>query len=130
MKQFSGAYDNQNFDPPAPVVEIGVCRPGNSEPATTLIALIDSGADATMLPINAIRAAKARYLATRQMRTLAGQITVVETYLVTVTMGPFQFPGIEAIASAENGEAILGRDILNQLEVNLNGLASAVVVSE
>jgi predicted aspartyl protease len=130
MHSYTGDYDNRNYDPAAPVVEIGVAKPGSQKPSVHLVALIDSGADATMLPINALQTANARYVATRQMRTAGGHTVVVETYLVTLFVGPFLFPGIEAIAAAERGEVILGRDALNHMVVTLNGLANVVEMSQ
>jgi predicted aspartyl protease len=130
MNRYSGDYDNQNYDPAAPVVPIGVSKLGGSEPSLSLDALIDSGADATMLPIDILQSVGARYLTTRQMKTLGDYAVVVETYLVTVRVGPFTFPGVEVIASAEGGEVIIGRDVLNQMVVTLNGLANVVEMSQ
>jgi hypothetical protein len=64
------------------------------------------------------------------MQTAGGHTVVVETYLVTLFVGPFLFPGIEAIAAAERGQGIVGRDALNHMVVTLNGLAIAVEMSQ
>lgn len=130
MPHASSAYDHERYDPAAPVVEIGIARLGGAEPVARLIALVDSGADATMLPIDALQAAGGRYVATRQMRGVAGRSVAVETYLVKLVIGPFVFPGIEAVAMATGSEAIVGRDVLNQMIVTLNGLANAVELSQ
>jgi len=43
-------YDNQNYDPPAPVLPITVRAPGDSIKEITTSALVDTGADMTCLP--------------------------------------------------------------------------------
>ncbi len=130
MPPTSSHYDNQQYDPAAPVVEVGVAKPGSSEPAVHLLALIDSGADATMFPIDALQAAGGRYVERRQMRGVTGHPVIVETYLVKLRIGPLEFPGVEAVAMAPNSEALIGRDVLNQMVVTLNGLAHVVELSQ
>jgi predicted aspartyl protease len=130
MPLTSSHYDSQQYDPAAPVVEIGVAKPGSAEAAVMLVALIDSGADATMLPINALQAAGGRYVERRQMRGVTGRPVIVETYLIKLRIGPFEFPGVEAVAMAPNSEALIGRDVLNQMVVTLNGLAHVVELSQ
>lgn len=130
MPNFSSNYDNQNYNPAAPVVEIGIAKSGQQTPTTQVAALIDSGADAIMLPINVLQAINARYSMTRQMRGIGDHPLVVEMYLVTLFVGEFAFPGIEVIAASENSEALIGRDILNQMIVTLNGLANVIEMTQ
>lgn len=130
MPLTSSHYDNEQYDPAAPVVEIGVAKPGSSEPAIHLMALIDSGADATMLPIDALQAAGGRYVERRHMRGVTDRPIVVETYLAKLFIGPFVFPGVEVVAMTPNSEALIGRDVLNQMMVTLNGLAHVVEMSQ
>lgn len=130
MQTFSSDYDSQNYNPAAPVVAIGIAKSGQQTPSTQVTALIDSGADATMLPINLLQEVNARYRMTRQMRGVGDHPIVVEMYLVTLFIGEFTFPGIEVIAAAENSEALMGRDVLNQMIVTLNGLANVVEMSQ
>lgn len=130
MQTYSHDYDSKHYNPAAPIAEIGVAKSGQQTPTTQVTALIDSGADATMLPINVLQATNARYSMTRQMRGVGDHPIVVEMYLVTLFVGEFTFPGIEVIAAAENSEALIGRDVLNQLIVPLNGLANVVEMTQ
>lgn len=53
------AYDNQRYNPPAPVLPIIVHIPGDSTRLVKINALVDTGADITCLPkalIHALRA--------------------------------------------------------------------------
>lgn len=130
MYVYSNDYESEKYYPAAPVVKIGVAKSGQKEPSTQIAALIDSGADATMLPVDLLQVVNARYSMTRQMRGVGDRPIAVEMYLVTLFIGEFAFPGIEVIAAAENSEALVGRDVLNQMVVTLNGLANVVEMSQ
>jgi hypothetical protein len=118
-----------NYEPSAPVVEIAIRKTHQSASEVTLPALVDSGADATMPPITALQAANARYVETRQMRGVVGMAYPVDLYLVAVQIGPHTIPAVRAIAATPDAEPIIGRDILNQLVVILDGLAGVTEIS-
>ncbi|MBE2202471.1 MAG: aspartyl protease family protein [Anaerolinea sp.] len=128
MAVYSHDYDGDVYDPAAPIVEIVVSHTSPGGLAETLSALVDSGADATMLPINILTRVGARFLETRQMRGVTGHRLVVDTYLVTIRLGPHTLHGIQSVAMREGIEAVVGRDVLNQLEVVLNGPANVVEI--
>lgn len=113
---------NSEYDPPAPVVDITVRKTGQTDKGVSLSALIDSGADATMLPFMILQTVEARYVETRQMRGVTGVAQTVDLYIITIEIGQQTVPAIRAIATLDN-EAIIGRDVLNQLVITLNGPA-------
>lgn len=129
MSLYSHDYDSRNYYPAAPVIDIVVSKIGTGGTEMSLTALVDSGADATMLPFDTLKTVGARYVETRQMRGVTGQPVTVDTYLASVTIGPHTLRGIEVIAMIEGTEAVIGRDVLNQLVVTLNGLAHIVEIS-
>ncbi len=128
MTVYSFDY-NAVYDPPAPVIEITLRKSVPARTEVTLSALVDSGADATMIPITALQRIEARYVETRQMRGVVGSLYPVDLFLIAIQIGPYTFPKIHAIAAAPDGEAIIGRDLLNQLVITLNGLASVTEVN-
>lgn len=130
MPVYSRDYDRDNYDLAAPVVEITVSQTVPGEAIETLVALVDSGADASSLPIGVLERVGARFVESRSLRGITGHQVEVDTYLVTIRLGPHVIRGIQAIAMQEGDEAIAGRDLLNQLEVVLNGPASVVNVRE
>ena len=113
-------YDT-NYDPAFPVAEINISRTSTSQPIT-LTALIDSGSDATMIPIQHLKQIQARKGGQQQLRGVAGISYTVDMYRVFVTIGEFH-TWATAVADHQNQQTILGRDVLNQLIVTLNGLA-------
>jgi predicted aspartyl protease len=125
MASYTSEYSSEYF-PPAPVVEIIVRPTDGGGTQVALPAFVDSGADGTILPLDALTAVGARYIETRRMRGVTGHTLTVDMYLVTVQVGSYVLPGTEAIAGAREAEAILGRDVLNQFVVSLNGLAQVV----
>lgn len=60
------------------------------------------------------------------MRGVTGQGQEVQLFLIVIQIGPFTATGIEAIAIADNEEPIIGRDVLNQFIVTLNGPAEVL----
>jgi predicted aspartyl protease len=51
-------------------------------------------------------------------------------YLATVEIGTYTIHRVRALAAPAGAEAVLGRDVLNQLIVTLNGRAGVVELSQ
>ena len=119
-------YDN-NFIPAMPVADIVLQHQGKT---TRLRALIDSGADGTMIPRRNLRSINAPYQDQLVMRGVTGERETVDCYLTTVIIGSYVSYGIQAVAIGDHGEAIIGRDVLNNLVVTLDGLAQEVEISD
>jgi len=114
-------YDSDYLGPALPVVELGVT--GRAE-TRVISALVDSGADATLIPANLLRAVEARKIDSRWARNISGVRYRVTMYAVDLGIESFTFPDTEVIANNQTDEIVLGRDVLNPLIVTLNGLAS------
>lgn len=123
MPTYSKSYNSRDFDPAMPVVEIDLLAPVQNGVVSRLTALVDTGADASMLPIDVLQRVNARFIKTRQMRGVTGAAVGVDTYLVTLQLGNDEIPGIVAVAMSPGSEPIIGRDVLNQLQIRLNGPA-------
>jgi predicted aspartyl protease len=121
-------YDN-SYEPAAPVVLIGLSSSGETTARQEVAGLLDSGADATMIPVDVLTAAGARYVEQRQMRGVVGEAVAVNLYLAAVHIGEHIVRGIRAIGMPIGSEAIVGRDVLNQLEITLKGPAQETWIS-
>jgi predicted aspartyl protease len=110
-------YDS-DFHPAIPVVEIQVRRHARQSPIT-LIALVDSGADATMIPMRYLRQLQARKSETKWLSEAMGSRQQVDLYKVAVQIGAHRPIYVDAIAT-EHEEIIVGRDVLNEFVVTLN----------
>jgi hypothetical protein len=127
---YSQEYDRINYTPAAPIIEVAISNPYLSGTSHSFVAMIDSGADGTMLPFDVLDAVEARFLETKQMRGITGHPIKVDTYLITVHIGLYSIFGIEAISLEHGSEAIIGRDTINQLMVVLDGLSQTVTISD
>jgi hypothetical protein len=121
-------YDTSYF-PAMPVVEI-VIRYAANAPEVSLIAVVDSGADATIIPRHYLRQVRARKGEKAWLRGTAASRMVVDRYWVSLGIGGHIWTPIQVVGAATDEEAILGRDVLNHLIVTLNGLASVVEISD
>ena len=119
---------NTSYDPAAPVIPVKISAPGQGIQEEVL-GFIDSGADATMIPATLLRKIKARFVEHRNLRGVTGHRISVKRYLVAIHLGSEVIYGVRAVATASGSELILGRDVLNQLIVTLNGLAHVVQIS-
>lgn len=102
-------YDN-SFVPAMPVAEITV---RHREKQLRLRALIDSGADGTMIPYRLLQEINAPYQDQLKLRGITGESEIVDTYLVVIDIGPYTVYGIQAVAIGDYEEAIIGRDVMN-----------------
>jgi hypothetical protein len=123
MPLYSHPYNSQDYEPAMPVMEVTLLSRGTEDVAAQVLAIVDSGADATLLPIELLRAARARYYRSCQLRGVTGQAIPVDLYAVTLRLGLHVIHGVKAVAGLRSNEAILGRDVLNQLDLRLIGPA-------
>jgi hypothetical protein len=117
------------YDPPMPVREVVLHNPLSDPLRVAAQALIDSGADATMVPEDLLRQIDAIYVDTLFIRGVTGVRERVNLFAVDVHIGVEIIPNIYAVAMKPETELILGRDVINNLIVSLNGLAQVVEVS-
>jgi len=116
------------YSPSMPVVELGVSRPGVQQPSQVVTAVVDSGADGTLLPINVLEAVQAGYVGEAVIRGISGNRRGVSVYLATLYVGPHVLNAVRVVAVQEGSEAILGRNVLQFLVVTLNGPAATTEV--
>lgn len=115
-------YDARHT-PPAPVLPLR-CGPPRTEPATAVAALVDSGADITVLPEGVADALDLPQIGELTVRGIGG------TRRVPVYAAEVEVTGwrrlVEVVAVGD--EALLGRDVLNAWVVTLDGPRQALRV--
>ncbi len=120
-------YDT-DYNPAMPVVEIRIGR-AMADASLPLAALVDSGADATIIPIGYLRQIRARRGRRKWMRGVAGGRKPVDLYAISLQIGSFRQAHLEVVGDLENDEIIVARDVLNHLLVTLDGPGSSVQVA-
>ncbi|HEY1409731.1 MAG TPA: hypothetical protein VF434_12370 [Promineifilum sp.] len=123
---YTFGYDTTYY-PSIPVVELGI-GPALGETVMALSAVVDSGADATLVPIHFLEQIGARRSRKAWMRGTTGDRALVDLYHIAVQIGPYRQGLLEVVGAIADDEVIVGRDILNHLVVILNGPASAVEI--
>jgi predicted aspartyl protease len=114
------SYDIDYF-PPAPSVEIRLGVPDESFTVGPLRALVDTGADVSIVPLHYIEPLSVQVDNRKYLRSQWGEHRQVDTYLLDVGIGDMRLPVVEIIADEQGGEVILGRNVLNKLVMTLNG---------
>ncbi len=112
---------NTMYDPPAPICDITLETVEGAR--VTLAALIDTGADATLIPIPHLLGIGARRVFEMGLRSQWGERRIVYLYLVDVYISGVTLPGVYVVGDDRGDEVILGRDVLNRLRVTLDGPA-------
>ncbi len=114
-----------DYDPAMPTVEVIIGATGTA-PTVRIKALVDSGADGTILPLQQLKQIDARKYQKKWMRTVTGQRAQVDMYLVAMQIGGLPPIRLAVAGDPQLNEAIVGRDWLNRFVVRLDGPAMVV----
>jgi predicted aspartyl protease len=114
-----------HFTPPFPRLPVAISAPEHSATAV-LSGLIDTGADATLAPIEHLLAAQAVELYRARLRSHWGELRSVSVYLVDLVVDGHVLPGVEVVGDELTNDVLLGRNVLNRLRLVLDGPASEV----
>jgi predicted aspartyl protease len=121
-------YDN-SYVPAIPIVEVEV-KQEDGTLGVRMNAIVDSGADATIIPKRYLQQIQAQIGDQAWLRGATQERIQVDLYWVWLYIGNLRPMYVEVVADSVGEEAILGRDVLNQFIVTLNGLASTVEISD
>lgn len=113
-------YDVSVF-PPAPRLEVRFIALPHGTALGPVSAFLDTGADATIVPIGIIRQLKAGVVTFKTVRGYAGGRRSVRTYLVDIEINGLTLPGIEVVGDDAADQILIGRDVLNKLRLLLDG---------
>lgn len=116
------AYDDRLFSPPAPVARVELRHPDRGTSISDVSVLIDSGADATLLPKSAIAQLGVVGTGKRyRLESFDGTACESDGVQVDLIFLKRRFRGLYLVIEADVG--ILGRDVLNHIRFLLDGPA-------
>lgn len=120
-------YDSR-YHPPMPVVEVALGVSEGDFPLEPLPSIIDTGADITIVPREYLMRLDAPVVASGYLRSPWGGRSSVKIYEVNVRVGEHDLYGVEVAGEPGGREVLLGRNLLNQLDLRLDGPNETVVV--
>lgn len=120
-------YDSR-YHPAMPVVEIALGVSGGYFPLGPLSSIIDTGADITIVPREYLMRLDAPVVASAYLRSPWGGRSRVKIYEVNVRVGGHDLFDVEVAGEPGGREVLLGRNLLNQLDLRLDGPNETVIV--
>jgi len=111
-------------------VEVALGAPGAGFSLGPLPTIVDTGADITTVPKEYLVRLGAPVVASGYLRSPWGERRRVKIYEVNVRVGGHNVYEIEVASEPGGREVLLGRNVLNQLNLQLDGPNEIVVVLE
>ena len=108
---------DETFEPPAPVLPVRVGGIDDHDPAAMLRMLVDTGADCTLIPAQVARSLRLPVVDRMQIEGVGG-IAQATIHAAHVHVGGMR---VMARVAAYGNEALLGRDVLNKMLVEIDG---------
>jgi predicted aspartyl protease len=120
-------YDS-HYQPPFPAVQVALHNREEGLRTSSMNALLDSGADASLVPIVFLREVIAPVLTDTRIRSHWGEWRAAQLFVVDVEIENIKLPGIFVVGDEQGDEIVLGRDVLNKLRIFLDGPARVVEI--
>jgi len=112
---------NRQVDPPAPFVHVSLRPPVEGNSLDNLPAQVDTAADRTVIPGELVTRLGLVPLDELPVAGFGGQVLLVTTYLVEISLRDGPSRPIEVFAHEGEPYILLGRDVLNHLHLRLDG---------
>ena len=113
-------YD-QTYEPPFPVLSVVLANSEEGLRTTAEPALVDTGSDGTLVSMALLEDILAPVLAETRIRSHWGEWRPVQLFLVDVEINGLTLPGIFVVGDETGDGIVLGRNVLNKLDIALHG---------
>lgn len=114
--------------PPAPALDIEVTLPTQMDWHGPFSALVDSGADMTLIPERLLSSLTFSAVRRANVRTQWERGPTVHIVRMDVRIIGLIFPGVEIAVDPKGYEVVIGRNLLNWLDLRLEGPAQRLYV--
>ncbi len=114
------AYNHQ-YQPPAPTLPVRVSHLFDSQRNESFEGKVDTGADSTVIPTRLVIQFGLMPAGLKRIRSYDGTVRTVRTYYVRVQIWNRVF--VVKVTAANRQNVLLGRDLLHQSNLYLNGRA-------
>jgi len=117
-----------DYNPPAPALKVRLTKPLSNQ-FVELQARLDTGADMTVLPEDAVDRLRLIPASRVSVLSFTGEEVLKYTYFIDLAFNGYKLPMVEALG-ARRGDVLLGRDVLNMLKATLDGKALSLDLSD
>ena len=121
------SYTNR-YDPPMPIVLAQLVAPESPKKSQEVEAVVDSCSDGTMVPVDLLDEIGALSVGTAIMSGVWGTRRTINLYLVHLQIGGHLISAVHVAGVPNEFGFVLGRNVLNQLSIHLNGPANVVEI--
>jgi len=110
-----------SFEPPFPAVEVILRNDDRDRRTGVLPALLDTGSDGTLVPLNRLWEIRAAALSDARIHSHWGEERRVQLFAVDIQIVDTVLPSVIVVGDDQGAEIILGRNVLNKLTTLLDG---------
>lgn len=112
-----------DYFPPMPVLDVWLTAPEDSAWHGPFAAVVDTGADFTIVPARILRTFKPPVVRPAVLSSQWQDQRPVQVYEVDLRIGDLTLPAVDVAGDPFSHEVLLGRNVLNRLDVRLEGPA-------
>jgi predicted aspartyl protease len=116
------------FRPSAPFVYVTIRTADGASEIGELPAQLDTAADRTVVPMKVVDELAVEPMGNIPIGGVAGHVTLMPTFLVQVEIRLLRSVNVAVVAHREEPFVLLGRDVLNQFRVSLDGPGEVVEI--
>lgn len=110
------------YSPPAPILMISLAVPEEAPPIGPYPALIDTGADGTLVPSTLLEELGVPVEYVTYIRShLGDKAHSASVYTIDIVFNASRLPNIEVVGDQWGNEVVLGRNVLNRIRLQLDG---------
>jgi predicted aspartyl protease len=110
-----------SFFPPMPALVIRFGYPDEALITEPVPAIIDTGADGSLVPQVLLDQIGAPIVDSKRIRSHWGEWRQVLVFAVDIGIEDFRLAAVEVVGDDQGSEVILGRNVLNRLRLLLDG---------
>ena len=114
---------NRVYYPPIPELTIRIISSESGLSTQFMAAIVDTGADATIVPIEYLHQIEASAEDDARLRSPLGDFRVVKLYMVDIQIEDRTLFGIWVVGDETGDEVVLGRNVINRMRLLLDGLS-------
>src|SRR5262245_36977819 len=120
---------NQQVHPAAPYVYVILRPPSEDGPSREVPALVDTGADTTVVPLEVVEALDLPQIGVVRTAGFGGRVDLIPSHLVRLRVRGLAESAVKVLASPDESYVLLGRDVLNQFRLTLDGPGLALEIA-